>query len=165
MSGDDQDAFDVQNFIGEFARRHNILLHKDDPLFMQLTLIERILVRAVERVRAAVVAAQDDIAAGAAPAPRDRQNHGQAGRRRRRRACGQRHPCRRRRRGRADEDRGGERVGRGPRPGAGGAVVGGAGVRRGLRRRRRLPRGVVRLALTPRSRLTSRMAREIKSAP
>ena len=65
MSGDDQDAFDVQNFIGEFARRHNILLHKDDPLFMQLTLIERILVRAVERVRAAVFAAQNDIAAGA----------------------------------------------------------------------------------------------------
>jgi hypothetical protein len=65
VSGDDQDAFDVQNFIGEFARRHNILLHKDDPLFMQLTLIERILVRAVERVREAVFAAQNDIAAGA----------------------------------------------------------------------------------------------------
>jgi hypothetical protein len=58
VSEDDEDAFDVQNFIGEFARTHNILLHKDDPLFMQLTLIERILVRAVERVRAAVVAAQ-----------------------------------------------------------------------------------------------------------
>jgi hypothetical protein len=66
VSEDDEDAFDVQNFIGEFARTHNILLHKDDPLFMQLTLIERILVRAVERVRAAVLAAQDDIAAGAA---------------------------------------------------------------------------------------------------
>jgi hypothetical protein len=65
VTGENEDGFDVQNFIGDVARRHNILLNKDDPLFMQLTLIERILVRAVERVRAAVLAAQNDVAAGA----------------------------------------------------------------------------------------------------
>ena len=64
VNAEDGDGYDVRGFIGEVARRHNILLDERDPLFIQLTLVERIVVRSVERVREAVLAAENEIAAG-----------------------------------------------------------------------------------------------------
>jgi hypothetical protein len=51
---------DIERMIGEVARRHNLLLPRDDPTFVVLTLNEL----ALEGLIARVEAAQDQIAAG-----------------------------------------------------------------------------------------------------
>jgi hypothetical protein len=55
----------VKQLIGEVAKRHNLLLPHDDPVFAILTLNELALGGLIERVEAAVEAAQDQVSAGA----------------------------------------------------------------------------------------------------
>jgi hypothetical protein len=57
---------EIEEAIGEVARKHNLLLSPDDPLLVTITLNEVILRRVLERQRQAIEAAQDEIAAGAA---------------------------------------------------------------------------------------------------
>ena len=59
------DQLDIQRLIGEAARRHGVLLEPNDPLFLTVTLNELVLAHYLERARAAVEAAQDQISAGA----------------------------------------------------------------------------------------------------
>ncbi len=47
---------DVQRLIGEVAKRHNMLLGPDDPIFIGVTLNELVLARAMEQVQASVAA-------------------------------------------------------------------------------------------------------------
>jgi hypothetical protein len=57
---------EIEEAIGEVARKHNLLLSPDDPLLVTITLNEVILRRVLERQRQAIEAAQDQISAGAA---------------------------------------------------------------------------------------------------
>jgi hypothetical protein len=57
---------DIERLIGDVAKRHNLLLRPDDPLFITVTLNELLLARALERIEAAIIASQDQIAAGTA---------------------------------------------------------------------------------------------------
>ena len=57
---------DIERLIGDVAKRHNLLLRPDDPLFITVTLNELLLGRALERIEAAIIASQDQIAAGTA---------------------------------------------------------------------------------------------------
>jgi hypothetical protein len=49
--------------IGEIAKRHNLLLRDDDPLFVLLTLNDLALDRFVQRIEAAAESAQDQLSA------------------------------------------------------------------------------------------------------
>jgi Transcriptional activator TraM len=60
----DQSA--IKDAIAEVARRHNLLLDRDDPLLVTLTLNELALNRIIAGQLAAIEAAQDQISAGAA---------------------------------------------------------------------------------------------------
>lgn len=60
------ERIEIEEAIGEVARRHNILLSPDDPLLVTVTLNEVILRRLIARQNQALEAAQDQIAAGAA---------------------------------------------------------------------------------------------------
>lgn len=60
------DRSDIQRLIGEAAERHGVLLEPNDPLFIAVTLNDLVLARHFERTQAALEAAQDQIAAGAA---------------------------------------------------------------------------------------------------
>jgi hypothetical protein len=55
---------DIERLIGDVAKRHNLLLRPDDPLLITVTLNELLLGRALERIEAAIIASQDQIAAG-----------------------------------------------------------------------------------------------------
>lgn len=57
------DWLDIDGLIGEVARRHNILISPDDPIFATITLNDLVLARALERQQAALIAAQDQIVA------------------------------------------------------------------------------------------------------
>ena len=57
---------DIERLIGDVAKRHHLLLRPDDPLFITVTLNDLLLARALERIEAAVIASQDQIAAGTA---------------------------------------------------------------------------------------------------
>lgn len=57
---------DVQYLIGEIAKKHGLLLGKQDPTFAILSLNELVLAEYVERCKAAVEHAQDQTAAGVA---------------------------------------------------------------------------------------------------
>ena len=56
----------IEEAIGEVARKHNLLLSPDDPLLVTITLNEVILRRVLEGQRQAIEAAQDQISAGTA---------------------------------------------------------------------------------------------------
>ena len=58
------DPIEIERLIGEVAKRHNALLGRDDPIFMAVTLNELIIAHALEQVKAAVEASQDQISAG-----------------------------------------------------------------------------------------------------
>jgi hypothetical protein len=58
------DHIEIERLIGEVAKRHNVLLGRDDPIFMAVTLNELIIARALEQVQVAVEASQDEISAG-----------------------------------------------------------------------------------------------------
>jgi hypothetical protein len=62
----DLSKLDIERLISDVAKRHNLLLRPDDPLFITVTLNELLLARALERIEAAVIASQDQIAAGTA---------------------------------------------------------------------------------------------------
>jgi hypothetical protein len=55
---------DVQELIGEVAKRHNVLVDPKDPIFIAVTLNELLLEEHVRAVQAAVERAQTNIAAG-----------------------------------------------------------------------------------------------------
>ena len=57
---------EIERLIGEVAKRHGVLIGRDDPVFMTITLNEIVLKRALQEMRAAVTAAQDEMAAGMA---------------------------------------------------------------------------------------------------
>ncbi len=57
---------EIEEAIGEVARRHNLLLSPDDPLMVLVTLNEMILARMLETQQRALEAALDQISAGAA---------------------------------------------------------------------------------------------------
>lgn len=56
----------IERLIGEVAERHNVLIGADDPIFMTVTLNERLLAEALARIKAELAASQDQIAAGTA---------------------------------------------------------------------------------------------------
>jgi hypothetical protein len=56
---------DVQELIGEVARRHNVLVDPKDPIFVAVTLNEILLEEHVRAVQAAVEQAQRTIGTGA----------------------------------------------------------------------------------------------------
>lgn len=60
------DRLEIERLIGEVARRHNVLLSRDDPILVTVTLNELILAATMKRLQAIVVASQDQIAAGTA---------------------------------------------------------------------------------------------------
>ncbi len=60
------DRAEIEKAIGEVARQHNLLLSPDDPLLVTITLNEVILQRIITGQLQAIVAAQDQIAAGTA---------------------------------------------------------------------------------------------------
>ena len=60
----DLSKLDIERLISDVAKRHNLLLRPDDPLFITVTLNELLLARALERIETAVIASQDQIAAG-----------------------------------------------------------------------------------------------------
>jgi predicted DNA-binding protein (UPF0278 family) len=49
---------DVQQLIGEVARRHNVLVDRGDPIFVTVTLNELLLAEHLEKVRAAITHAE-----------------------------------------------------------------------------------------------------------
>jgi hypothetical protein len=57
---------DVQDLIGEVARRHNVLVTADDPVFVGVTLNELLLAEYVRRVETSLGHARREIAADAA---------------------------------------------------------------------------------------------------
>jgi hypothetical protein len=57
---------EIEEAIGEVARKHNLLLSPDDPLLVTVTLNEVILRRIIAAQQQAIEAAQDQISAGAA---------------------------------------------------------------------------------------------------
>jgi ElaB/YqjD/DUF883 family membrane-anchored ribosome-binding protein len=57
---------DVQRLIGEVAKRHNILIDADDPIFIGVTLNELVVARAIEQVQAALAATLAGIALASA---------------------------------------------------------------------------------------------------
>jgi len=57
---------EIEEAIGEVARKHNLLLSPDDPLLVTVTLNEAILHRLIARQTEAIEAAQDQISAGTA---------------------------------------------------------------------------------------------------
>ena len=57
---------EIERLIGEVAKRHGVLIGRDDPVFMTITLNEIVLKHALHEMRAAVTAAQDEMAAGMA---------------------------------------------------------------------------------------------------
>ena len=60
------ERWEIEEVIGEVARKHNLLLSPDDPLLVIVTLNEAILRRLIARQTEAIEAAQDQISAGAA---------------------------------------------------------------------------------------------------
>jgi uncharacterized membrane protein len=52
--------------IGDVAKRHNVLLRPDDPILVSITLNELLLARLVQEMKASLIAAQNEIAAGTA---------------------------------------------------------------------------------------------------
>lgn len=58
-----EDWLDIEELIGELARRQNILISSDDPIFTTITLNDLVLARALQHQQAALVASQDEIAA------------------------------------------------------------------------------------------------------
>ena len=56
----------TERLIGEVAKRHDLLLSRDDPVLVTVTLNELILAEALAQLRASVEAAGEDIAASAA---------------------------------------------------------------------------------------------------
>lgn len=57
------DWLDIEGLIGELARRQNILISSDDPIFTSIIINDLVLARALERQQAAFIAAQDQIVA------------------------------------------------------------------------------------------------------
>jgi len=43
-------GLDIERLIGEVARRHDLLLSRDDPIFVSVTLNEQILAEALARL-------------------------------------------------------------------------------------------------------------------
>jgi hypothetical protein len=60
---DADDWLDVEGLIGELARRQNILISSDDPIFTTITLNDLVLARALQHQQTALVASQDQIVA------------------------------------------------------------------------------------------------------
>ena len=56
----------TERLIGEVAKRHDLLLSRDDPVLVTVTLNELILAEALAQLRASLDAASQDIAASAA---------------------------------------------------------------------------------------------------
>jgi hypothetical protein len=57
---------DLDRLIGEIAKRHHVLLDRNDPVFIAVTLNELVLAKVIAQIEAGVEAAKIDIAAGAA---------------------------------------------------------------------------------------------------
>jgi hypothetical protein len=57
---------DVQDLIGEIARRHNVLVSADDPVFVGVTLNELLLAEYIRRVETSLDRARRDVAADTA---------------------------------------------------------------------------------------------------
>src|SRR5688572_25456880 len=55
-------SIDVRFLIAEVARRHGVLLHSGDPLFVGATINELLLTEVLGRATAAIETAQDQIA-------------------------------------------------------------------------------------------------------
>lgn len=56
---------DVQRLIGEVARRHNVLVDPDDPIFVTVILNELLLSEHLTKVQGAIAASERSVAAGA----------------------------------------------------------------------------------------------------
>ena len=63
-----QTPLDIERIVGEVAKRHNLLLRRDDPILVSITLHDHLLARALARIEATVTASQDQIAASTAQA-------------------------------------------------------------------------------------------------
>ncbi|MEJ2229008.1 MAG: hypothetical protein P8Y67_12410 [Alphaproteobacteria bacterium] len=61
-----EQRLEIERLIGEVAKRHGVLIGRDDPVFMTITLNEIVLKRALQEMRVAVTAVQDEMAAGMA---------------------------------------------------------------------------------------------------
>lgn len=59
------DGLDIERLIGEVAQRHHVLLTRDDPVLVTVTLNDILLARALTRLTSAVESADLRIAAGA----------------------------------------------------------------------------------------------------
>ncbi len=59
---------DIERIIGEVAKRHDLLLRRDDPILVSITLHDYLLARAMARIEATVATSQDQIAASTAQA-------------------------------------------------------------------------------------------------
>lgn len=64
-------TIDLERIIGEVAQRHNLLLRRDDPILVTISLNEAVLGAVWERMQSELAAAQDQIAAGTAQHLRD----------------------------------------------------------------------------------------------
>ena len=51
-------ALDIERLIGDVAQRHDVLLRRDDPILVTVTLNERIIERALARLTAVVEASE-----------------------------------------------------------------------------------------------------------
>ena len=62
----DADRLEIERLIGEVARRHDLLLSRDDPVLITVTLHELLLERAFNRLQEALIEAEGRAAAIAA---------------------------------------------------------------------------------------------------